>query len=159
MKSLLATVGMFVSLMANASNSPTLFEADSYNKLLSEKSKPFIMVLWSLDCPPCMHELNMLGQLYKQNPDLNLVLISTDSTSKKEEVNNLIEKFGLSEVDSRVFSNVSQQSLRYSIDPSWYGELPRSYFHNKETRRAVSGLLGEAKLMAWLKNNAIKAND
>ena len=156
---LLVMISMLASLMANAANSPTLFEVDSYNKLVREKTQPFIMVLWSLDCPPCMHELNMLGLLYKKNPDLDLVLISTDSNSTKEEINNLIKEFGLSDVDSRVFSNDSQQSLRYSIDPAWYGELPRSYFHNKDERSAVSGLLSEVKLLAWLKDNTRKTND
>ena len=159
MRILLTIITMLVSLMANASSSPALFNTDSYNKLVAEKTRPFVMVLWSLDCPPCMHELNMLGQLFKNNSDLNLVLISTDSNSQKQEINNLIEEYGLSDVDSWVFSKDPQQSLRYSIDPAWYGELPRSYFHNKDKRSAVSGLLSEAKLLSWLKDNAIKTND
>ena len=155
MRVILIIAGLLVSLFSfssMASNAPDIFKTDSYNKLITQTQEPFIMVLWSLDCPPCIKELDMLGALYKQNPRLNLVLVSTDSMSRLDEINTLIEKSGLHGLDNRVFSDESVQRLRYSIDPGWYGELPRSYFHGKNNsqRSAVSGLLDTDKIVAWL---------
>jgi len=160
MRLLIIIVGLFISLNANATNTPALFNADSYKKLIIENDKPFIMVLWSLDCPPCIKELSMLGKLYKQNPALDLVLVSTDSSSRTNDINELINDSGLSEFKSWVFSDDSIQRIRYSIDPAWYGELPRSYFHNQRQskRSSVSGLLEKDKIISWLEYNS-KVND
>jgi len=113
------------------------------------------MVMWSLDCPPCIKELSMLGSVYKEHPDLNLVLVSTDSISRTDDINLLLKDTGLSDIDSRVFSDASVQHLRYAIDPAWYGELPRSYFHTQNNmRKAISGLLDMNQVVSWLKVNS-----
>ncbi|MFT5164280.1 MAG: hypothetical protein ACI9FJ_002881, partial [Alteromonadaceae bacterium] len=40
---------------------------------------------------------------------------------------------------------------RYAIDPSWYGELPRSYFYDAAGgRTAKSGLVNNETLKKWL---------
>jgi len=113
------------------------------------------MVMWSLDCPPCIKELNSLGMLYKQYPDLNMVLVSTDSPERIDEINNLLNRFDLQNIDNWVFSTDSIQKLRYTIDPQWYGELPRSYFHDKQPteRSAVTGILDTQHIVSWLKKN------
>ena len=47
--------------------------------------------------------------------------------------------------------------LRYGIDPSWFGELPRSYFYDAAHNRLPhSGALNEDHIEAWLA--AVKAN-
>ena len=153
MKTLVIISGLFISLIVNAGNMPIPFKTDSYNKLLMDNGDAFLMVMWSLDCPPCIKELKLLGMLYKNNPDFNLVLVSTDSPSRNVEINDLLKESGLANSNSWVFSDESSQKLRYSIDPRWYGELPRSYFHNKggEYRRSVSGLLETVEILTWLK--------
>ena len=153
MKILVIIAGLFISLIVNAANMPNPFKTDSYNKLLTDNGDAFLMVMWSLDCPPCIKELKLLGMLYKNNPDLNLVLVSTDSPSRNVEINDLLKESGLADSNSWVFSDESSQKLRYSIDPRWYGELPRSYFHSKggEHRSSVSGLLKTVEILTWLK--------
>jgi len=160
MRVLMITFSLLFSVVINASNTPAEFKTDSYQKLLVDKNQPFLMVMWSLDCPPCIKELTMLGSVYKQYPNLNLVLVSTDSMSRTEDINQLLKDSGLSEIDNRVFSDTSVQHLRYAIDPGWYGELPRSYFHTKNnTRRAVSGLLDASQVVSWLKINSQVSHD
>jgi len=155
MKVLLVICSLFFSFVIYASNAPAVFKTDSYQQLVVDKNPPFLMVMWSLDCPPCIKELSMLGSVYKAHPDLNLVLVSTDSIARADDINQLLKKSGLSSIDSRVFSDASVQHLRYAIDPAWYGELPRSYFHKQDkTRKAISGLLDMNLVVSWLKVNS-----
>jgi len=140
---------------ANATNKLALFNTNSYSQLIEQKKQAFLMVMWSLDCPPCIKELNSLSLLYKENPNLNMVLVSTDSPARSDEINKLLSRFDLLKIDNRVFSTEPIQRLRYSIDPQWYGELPRSYFHDNHStiRNAVTGILNTDRILSWLKKN------
>lgn len=129
------------------------FKENSYNSLIENHNAPFLMVLWSLDCPPCLKELNMLGGVFSENPGMTLVLVSTDSPSRIEKVKQYINKAGLSGAKNHIFSSSSSQRLRYSIDPAWYGELPRSYFHVDNKRHAISGALDKDDIINWLNIN------
>ena len=154
-KVLVIIFNLFLAFVVSASNAPAVFKTDSYLQLIVDKKQPFLMVMWSLDCPPCIKELSMLGSVYKEHPDLNLVLVSTDSISRTDDINLLLKDTGLSDIDSRVFSDASVQHLRYAIDPAWYGELPRSYFHTQNNmRKAISGLLDMNQVVSWLKVNS-----
>lgn len=114
--------------------------------------KPFVMVFWSLDCAPCYRELAMLGELKKQQPRIELVLVSTDGLAAAEEIQILLKKMGLVDTDSWVFDNHVPERLRFEIDASWYGELPRSYlFSSDHQRQTVSGILTSNQLLSWLK--------
>ena len=150
MRFLTFIISFLLSTSAYALNE---FNGVSYNQIIKENNNPFILVLWSLDCPPCIKELYMLGELHKTNPDLNLVLVSTDDSSRVDEINKLITKTNLLNVNSWVFSDQSTQLLRYSIDPLWYGDLPRSYLHsmNNKSRQVAKGLLDPNDIISWMK--------
>ena len=111
------------------------------------------MVLWSLDCPPCFHELAMLGNLLADYPALNLVLVSTDSPNSRKELLSVINSKGVSSADIWVFSQANASRLRFEVDRVWYGELPRSYFFDDQhNRRAISGVLKREAVVEWLQN-------
>lgn len=121
-------------------------------KAIEEKYEynDFILVLWSLECPPCYKELKLLSRWWKNNPNLKLVLVSTDSPDQIDAVKNFLDENRLIDGDNWAFSNASTMKLRYSIDPQWYGELPRSYFYQaNKPRQAVSGILTEQHLKQW----------
>ena len=104
------------------------------------------MALWSLDCPSCYKELAMLAEERKQR-NFNLVLISVDGEEGRGEVEAVISKYKLTNVDNWLFEEHSSQSLRYEIDPLWYGEVPRSYLFDKtHQRQGVSGVLKKEQL-------------
>ncbi len=128
------------------------FNLDSLTQIEKGFSeKPFLMVLWSIDCSPCRAELELLSEMKKNKPDLNLVIISTDNVSRKNEVNSIIDKYALNTVPNWIFSLSNTQKLRYKIDPTWYGELPRSYFYNaRHLRQGLSGKLSKKTILAWL---------
>lgn len=128
------------------------FDTHSYKTITTQyRGDSFLMVLWSVDCPPCIEELPALATFHQKNPKANLVMVSTDSKKQQEDIKYLMEKHGLADIQQWVFDGDSVQAIRFSIDPLWYGELPRSYFHHdKSKRQAKSGRLDEDTLSAWI---------
>ena len=128
------------------------FTAGSLEKIQADYAgRPFLLVLWSLDCPPCRKELNLLGDLKKRHADFNLVLISTDAIEQSDQVSSVLASHHLANSDAWIFSETSAERLRYVIDSSWYGEMPRSYFYDPQHHRAgISGALKADLIEAWL---------
>lgn len=128
------------------------FNQDSYKSILQQnKDEDFIMLLWSLDCPPCIAELPMISSFHRRNPDIEIIMVSTDDSSRMKEAENLMQENNLADLDQWVFAADNYQKIRYSIDPQWYGELPRSYFYIAGKRIAsISGRLKQADLEKWL---------
>lgn len=148
-------LALFLLLNTAAASTVTLkeFVPGSYNAILdSRRGEAFVLVFWSLDCPPCRRELAMLGKLAKERAALPLVLVSTDEIHLSNEVASVLEAHSLSAMESWIFSDDFVQRLRFEVDRHWYGELPRSYFFDPaQGRRATSGILDEEELRAWIR--------
>jgi thiol-disulfide isomerase/thioredoxin len=109
-------------------------------------NKPFVVSLWSVDCAPCRVELDMLGKMKQADPDFPLVVISTDSINMREDAADILDEYQLAGETTWMFADSFVERLRFSIDPGWYGELPRSYFYDAEhNMMAHSGILTEEK--------------
>lgn len=149
------------SSVVMAAQEVNVFKAGSYAKFLEQRlNQPFMLVFWSLDCPPCYKELAMLADETKNQPQLDLVIVSTDTTEDIKEIQQKLNKFGLSHINAWVFENDRAQQLRYEIDPNWYGELPRSYlFDAQHKRQSVSGILKPAILQRWASLQAETSNN
>jgi len=134
------------------------FKLDSYQQILQQnKKQAFLMVLWSVECAPCMKELKILGEFHQKYPQHKLVLVSTDGKKQSDEISQLVTQYGLQTVDQWIFDD-SFQYLRHSIDPNWYGELPRSYFYTQEhMRQATSGQLHAEQLIQFFSGNTKKS--
>lgn len=143
-------LALLVSPAAGAELKP--FTADSYRQIVDQHDgQPFLLVLWSVDCPPCHEELATLGRLLRQRPDLPVTLISTDQHLPTAEVHAVLARYGVAEADNWLFADPVPSRLRQAIDPGWYGVLPRSYFFLSDGRRVShSGLLPEAALREQL---------
>jgi len=139
---------------ANAKSEPRLFEPDSLKKIENvHDGQPFLLVMWSLDCPPCREELNLLSEITKRHREFQLVLVSTDTAESSEQLAAVLESHQLHKTESWVFSGAGAERLRYEIDPDWYGEIPRSYFYDRNHQRiALSGALKKEQIEAWLKS-------
>ena len=132
MKSLSQMFFLILLLVYSINSAATLqyFNKNSYQDiLLSNENNHFIMILWSLDCPPCIEEMPVISVFHKTNPDIKILMVSTDEVSRENEISDLLIDAGLKDVQQWVFQGESEQRVRYSIDPTWYGELPRSYFY------------------------------
>lgn len=145
-------LAILVGTLAQAA-AMTPFDEGSFVQIeQANKGKPMLVAIWSLDCPPCMKELELLGRLKEKYPGFNLVLISTDGIEATEEAEALLNAFGLPLGDSWIFASEQIERLRFSIDPQWYGELPRSYLYDKGERAGHSGLIDQALLQGWLES-------
>lgn len=133
---------------------PARFDSGSLAKIEARYAgKPFILGMWSVNwCGHCINELTMLGKLAKNDKNLPLVLVAVDSPEDSEAIQKTLYKLGLSHVESWVFDDPIPERLRAAIDPTWQGELPRSYLYDKaHQRQATVGELDKTKLKAWLR--------
>lgn len=119
------------------------FNSGSYQQILRENAgKPFILAIWSVDCPSCLKDMNVLYDIHQKHPDINIVMLSTDEPSTTTEVKGILARYQLGDLDNWIFGSDDAQKLRYEIDASWYGELPRTYFFSaSHTRTGKSGAL------------------
>ena len=114
--------------------------------------KQWLMLLWSVDCPPCFKELAIIQKLKRQHSDLAVVIINTDASDEiTAERRDIIEKFELNNLPNFHFVDGKGDQSRFVIDPSWYGELPRSYFVKSDGKfHGKSGLVNPTILTQWL---------
>ena len=131
------------------------FNPDSIKQIEQQYAgEPFLLVLWEINCFPCREEMDLLGKLKQSHPDINLVFIATDDISKQPEIVDVLAQHRLADIDSWIFADPNVERLRYSIDPEWFGELPRNYFYDTDSSRiGFSGKLAEEVMEEWLKNS------
>lgn len=140
---------------AHAKQQP--FELNSLQSIERHfEGQPFLLMLWSMECAPCHAELNLISKIKQQYPALKLVLVSSDDISQQQQMNSILKSHSLDSIQSWAFSKYSAEQLRYSIDPDWYGELPRNYFYNSQhIRKGFSGKLAESFVISWLASTDI----
>lgn len=139
-----------------AAAEPAPFTTDALARIKAKYAgRPFILSLWSVnDCSYCIAELTLFGKLAKAHKDLPLVLVATDSREFAPAIEETLRQYGLGRMDSWVFDDAVPERLRGAIDPSWYGEVPRTYLHDaRHQREPIVGMLGEQRLRAWLEQN------
>ena len=135
---------------------PLSFTANSLAAIEAKYAgRPFILSMWSVNwCGHCITELTMLGRIAKTYKRLPLVLVSTDTPEFAAEIQQTQQRLGLTRADSWVFDDDIPERLRHAVDPTWQGELPRTYLYDAQHRReAVVGVLSEQKLNAWLQQH------
>lgn len=146
--------GLLASAAMTASAAVLPFTSSSYDAIrTAHRGSPFLLVLWSVDCPPCVKELGILADALKKHPAMKLVLVSTDELANRPKVEELLTLYGLHQTESWIFGDGEARRLRQRIDANWYGELPRSYFHDAKHRRVSlrAGITAD-HLDAWLKS-------
>jgi len=139
------------SLTARADNIEE-FNTESFRQIKAlYEGKPFVVSLWSIHCAPCRVELKLLGEIKKSDPDFPLVVISTDTLETREEALEILTNYELHNIKTWMFADAFVERLRFSVDPLWHGELPRSYFFNDDhSFFSHSGVLDYALLKKYL---------
>ena len=133
------------------------FDAGSYQKILENNAnKPFLFIIWSITCSSCLKEMPLIGAINQKNPQLKIIMLAADDISEVDQIQAILKKNSLSDVESWSYASENTQKLQFEIDPKWYGELPRTYFFDKKHQRdGMSGVLSEldynAKLAQILK--------
>jgi len=124
------------------------FEPQSVEQIAaSHKGKPFVILVWSMDCEFCQHSLDVLSRARAANPGFDIVTISTDPLSDAA-LSQLVTKrlSGINLLaDAWSFGEQPPERLRYAIDPRWRGEKPRSYWYDAQGQRSAhSGVITPA---------------
>lgn len=147
---------LLVASSAFSSEAVRAFVPGSLAKIAAERQgKPFIVVLWSVGCTHCPAELKTLAEIRKKQPNLDIVLVSTDAPEDAAQAAQLAARFGLARAEQWIFSAEMPERLRFEIDPRWHGELPRTQFYDREHRvEAISGVVAPQRLAAWARRNA-----
>ncbi|SPS01682.1 TlpA family protein disulfide reductase [Cupriavidus taiwanensis] len=118
----------------------------------SQRGKPFVLVVWSLDCIYCKRNFDALGRLRAKYPDLRVVTLATDNAEHLPQLRQVLARVSLTR-NAWVFGHEPQERLRYAVDPDWMGEMPRTYFYRADgQRQGVSGVISEgdwAKHLRW----------
>jgi len=134
---------LLMSLNLQAQAEPSAFSSGSYQQIVaSHANQPFMLVIWSIDCTSCLKDMALLSSIHKSKPELNIVMLAADDASAIEQIQQILAKNQLSDSESWVYAEENTQKLQFEIDPTWYGELPRTYFFDKAHKRTgVSGVL------------------
>lgn len=154
MKFVATLITLSLALLAPASAQAIKpFEADSLAQIeASQRGKPFIVLVWSMDCPFCQTSLEVLSRARARDPGLVIVTVTTDPAADGAligQVEKRLSSLNLAD-DAWSFGTASPERLRFAIDPSWRGEKPRSYWYDASGKRsAYSGLIGKARLVQW----------
>lgn len=114
--------------------------------------KKWLMLMWSVDCPPCFKELALIQKLEHHGANLNIVLINADASDEvTQERINIIKEFQLNNLINFHFVDGKADYSRFLIDSTWFGELPRSYFIDINGQfHGKSGLVKESLITQWL---------
>lgn len=143
--------------IVGAAESIRPFTSGSLEQVLASRpNKPFILVLWSLDCQYCPTELKMLSELEKSHPGLDVVLIATDTIDDMPQLADRAANYGTAKFEQWVFAEDMPERLRHEIDGRWYGEVPRTYFYDQKHQRTVRmGLINKSLVEEWLSRNTV----
>lgn len=138
------------ALHAHAASPIQPFDADGMARIVaSQKGKPFVLIVWSLDCEYCQISMKNMAEEKRKRKNFNIVTLSTDSAEDAEAVVLMKKKLasvGMSR-NAWAFGAAPPEELRYAIDPKWHGEKPRSYWFTANGESvAYSGMITAATI-------------
>ncbi len=114
-------------------------------------NQPLIISFWSIDCPYCIDDLKKLGKALSKNKNVKLITVCVDGKESAKKAERILNLAHLPEHERYQYAEVDEDKLRYSIDPTWYGELPRTYFYDAAHQvTPLSGKIPNSFLDAWL---------
>jgi thiol-disulfide isomerase/thioredoxin len=132
------------SLAAPSSLKP--FERGSWREILhAHAGHPTLVHFWGVTCGPCKVELPQLGGFMKDHPEIDVVTISADLVPDLPQATQaMLDKAGLASAENFVFSDGFAERLRFEIDPSWQGDIPRTMLIGRDG--AISTIEGTADM-------------
>ena len=122
------------------------FGPETFKQIVASKAgKPFVVMVWSLDCAYCAQSFEVLSEVRKKH-GVDVVTIATDAADDSESAQLIARKLALFRLtrNAWAFGSSPPEQLRYTIDPKWRGELPRSYWFDSDGKAvAHSGLISK----------------
>ena len=152
----LIVAALLLALPASAAE-PQPFGRGSWQALRqAHGGRPTIVHFWGLTCGPCLVELPRWGELLRERPDVDLVLVAADPIPEEPaRAAGTLAKAGLAEAESWMFADLFNERLRYEVDPRWRGELPRTLLIDRSgTVEVLPGVADLARVRRWLAEQA-----
>lgn len=144
-KSMLALLALAIALFSGAALAIEPFETDSLSDVIaSQKGKPFVLIVWSLDCEYCQASLKTLKEEKRKRKDFRIITLATDSLDDPQAAALMQQRLAAlgMHANAWAFGGAPAEQLRYAIDPRWHGEMPRSYwFNGRGDKVAHSGVV------------------
>jgi thiol-disulfide isomerase/thioredoxin len=145
---------LFLLLFSNFSFAYEFMPFEINTRNVIEKkylNQPLIISFWSIDCPYCIDDLKKLGKALSKNKNVKLITVCVDGKESAKKAEGILNLAHLPEHERYQYAEVDEDKLRYSIDPTWYGELPRTYFYDTAHQvTPLSGKISNSFLDAWL---------
>ena len=131
------------------------FDADSMAAIRAQyPGKPFVLAFWSTGCEPCRKEMALWRGLKLRYPQLPILLVSADAPGEEAAVRAFLMRYNPGPVQHWMFADEFAERVRYSVDKSWRGEMPRTYFFDAaHAAEPHSGLLDRRAVEQWFRNN------
>ena len=150
---IVAALMMAASAVAAASDMRE-FTSSSLQRIVAEnKGKPFVLVVWSLDCVYCQASMETLAAERRRGKPIRVVTLSTDFAADAplmEQAMKRLQAQGFAD-NAWAFGDEAPERLRYALDPKWHGEKPRTYWFNaKGERTAYSGVVSPEHIAKFL---------
>lgn len=133
MRRLWLAAALLVAFLAPAPGSETPSELRPFGRgswqdvLRSHAGRPTLVHFWGVTCGPCKVELPLLGKFMKDHGDIDVVTISADLVPDLPAATKaMLEKAGLGPAENWIFNDGFVERLRFEIDPTWQGDIPRT---------------------------------
>lgn len=157
-RALLAALACTLAPSLGAAESPALIEfapEDWMSIRAGLERRPAIVHLWGVTCAPCLEELPRWDRLVARHPDAQIVFVHLDAVPPAR-VAATLKRVGLARGRQLALRGTADERLRYRIDPTWGGELPRTLLTGAggAVQMRFSGSADFAALERWLAQSA-----
>lgn len=114
-------------------------------KLSDYFGKPIVLNFWASWCSPCKAEMPHFEKAFKENKDVQFLMVNVTAGDSYSDAANLIKNQGYT--FPVFFDKKDEASYRYSVS-----SLPMTFFIDKEGNIETyrTGMLSESKLMAGI---------
>jgi thiol-disulfide isomerase/thioredoxin len=136
------------------------FERGSWKDILhSHAGHPTLVHFWGVTCGPCKVELPELGEFMKNHPAIDVVTISADLVPNLgPATQSMLQNAGLSGAENWIFNDGFAERLRFEIDPTWQGDIPRTMLISRDGEiTTLEGSAEIADLETWSAEQASPA--
>ena len=135
---LLAALAFMLAALSAAAAPLRPFEVDSLRQILAARAgRSVVVAFWATDCPPCRAELAHWGEWKQRHPDVDVLLVNVDPPELQAEAAQALAAVRLAGVETWGFADAYAERLRWSVDPAWRGEVPRTHLYDAEHRLTV----------------------
>ncbi|EDM43975.1 thioredoxin-like protein [unidentified eubacterium SCB49] len=112
-----------------------VYDFETFEHLLyTEENKTYIVNFWAMWCAPCVKEMPILQEYEKNNPNVNLILVSMDFPEDID--TKLIPFLDKKGINAKVvlLDAPDANSWIDKVNPNWSGSIPYTIIFNNKNR-------------------------